>query len=256
MACQSTPRPAAKPQQAAKTSASPGAPVAQGPAWVGVRVEEHSARITQVIRGAPAERAGLRIGDQIKAVNGTPIGSGPEFVQRVMAAKAGDRLAIEIVRGGGTIKFEVVADARPQSLAKSSLIGKPAPAFVAAQLAGPFSTTLADHRGHVVIVDFWATWCGPCAITIPRLNDLHAKYADRGLRIIGLSSEEPELIKKFVADGGLSYAIGHDTRDKISSEYLREGIPMFVVIDKQGIVRQVVVGSDMDAVEAAIPALL
>jgi hypothetical protein len=54
----------------------------------------------------------------------------------------------------------------------------------------------------------------------------------------------------------MNYTIGHDVQDKISSAYLREGIPMFVVIDKTGIVRNVIVGADMDAVEAAASALL
>jgi hypothetical protein len=73
---------------------------------------------------------------------------------------------------------------------------------------------------------------------------------------VGLSSEDPALIREFVDRAAMNYTIGHDAEDKISSAYLREGIPMFVVIDKAGIVRHVIVGANMDAVEEVIPALL
>jgi cytochrome c biogenesis protein CcmG/thiol:disulfide interchange protein DsbE len=232
------------------------APKQPTPSWVGVRVDEKPVRITQVIKGAPGDKAGLKIGDEILSVDTAPIPSGPAFVQRVMRTKNGDTLSIEIVRGGGKITLKVPVEERPQSIANSALIDKAAPLFAATKLSGGGSTTLADLRGHVVIVDFWATWCGPCAITIPRLKQLHDKLGPKGLRIVGLSSEEPDLIKKFVADKSINYDIGLDADDKISSEYLREGIPMFVVIDKQGIVRHVITGANMDAVEEVLPALL
>lgn len=225
-----------------------------GPSWVGVRVEERPVRITQVIRGAPGDRAGLKIGDEIISVDNAPIASGPVFVERIMNTRNGDTLAIAIVRGGGPITLRVVVEPRPESIAQSTLIGKEAPLFEADHISGPFSTKLADLRGHVVIVDFWATWCGPCALTIPRLKELHAKYPD--LRIVGISSEERGDILEFVNAAGMSYTIGRDADDKISALYMREGIPMFVMIDKRGVVRRVIVGADMDAVEDALPALM
>lgn len=251
------PRPAAPPVAAAPIDASVAPPVdPDARSWVGVRIDNASLRITQVIRGAPGERAGLQIGDQLVSIDGQPVTTVPAFVDRVARTKAGDKLAIVVVRGGGQITLPVTVEARPASPALSTLVGKPAPAFAAQPLAGPFAPKLADLRGKVVVVDFWATWCGPCTFTIPRLNELHAKYESAGLRIVGLSSEEPDVIQKFVASAGIAYAIGHDPDDAIAKDYLREGIPMFVVVDRAGVVRHVIVGADVVALEAAVTALV
>ncbi|MBX3156601.1 MAG: redoxin domain-containing protein [Deltaproteobacteria bacterium] len=224
-------------------------------AWLGVRLDR-GGRITQLVGGAPGERGGLRLGDRVLGVDGEAVRDGADLSRIVQEKGAGTAVEIAIERGGAPMTLKIVVEARPPSIANQALIGKAAPDFSASLLAGPYSANLADHKGSVVILDFWATWCGPCAVTIPRLNALHDRYAASGLRVIGVSSEEPAVIQKFVADRGIRYAIGHDPDDRIAHQFLREGLPMFVLIDKQGVVREVVSGADVDAVEGALPALL
>ena len=227
-----------------------------GPSWVGVRLDNGPPRITQVIRGAPGERAGLKIGDLILSIDGEPIEAPAEFVRHVMKTPPGHKVRVIVSRGGGPITFDIAVEPRPDSPARSALLDKRAPDFEAVQLSGPYATKLSEHRGHVVIVDFWATWCGPCAITIPKLTEMYERLGPKGLRIIGLSNEEPDVIRQFVAAKQIPYAIGRDADDHISQQYIREGIPMFVVIDKAGIVRHVIVGAAMDEVEHAVMAVL
>jgi thiol-disulfide isomerase/thioredoxin len=114
----------------------------------------------------------------------------------------------------------------------------PAPDF---QLTGLDSkpVTLADHKGKVVLVNFWATWCGPCRAEIPDLVELQKKYKDR-LQILGLvvDDEDPDAIKNFAAKFGINYPVALATND-IRIQY--GGIPALptsFVLDSEGRVVQ------------------
>jgi len=71
----------------------------------------------------------------------------------------------------------------------SNLAGKPAPELMLKDLAGK-DVTLADYKGKVVFLNFWATWCEPCRIEIPWLIDMQAKYASRGFTVVGIAMDE------------------------------------------------------------------
>jgi thiol-disulfide isomerase/thioredoxin len=85
-----------------------------------------------------------------------------------------------------------------------------------------------------VLVEFWATWCGPCRQTIPHLNKLYAEFAPRGLQIVGLSSESPSKIKNFMRHMPMDYAVAVDPGGRYSKQLNVRGIPHAFLLDRGG----------------------
>jgi cytochrome c biogenesis protein CcmG/thiol:disulfide interchange protein DsbE len=111
---------------------------------------------------------------------------------------------------------------------------------------------LSDFRGKVLVVDFWATYCPPCVRQVPQLAQLSKKYRDKGLEVIGLTSDEradQENVVKFLKDAGADYTVGYDNR-WLSSAFLKgteneDGttpIPQLFVISREGRVVEHMVG--------------
>ena len=117
----------------------------------------------------------------------------------------------------------------------------------------------SDFRGRVLILDFWATWCGPCRVEIPHFVELQKHYGDKGLTVIGITLDEqgPEVVKKFVKQLGVNYpiVIGNE---KVAEAYGGiDGIPTTFVIDRQGRIVSLHIGyDDKAAFEKEIQSLL
>ena len=90
------------------------------------------------------------------------------------------------------------------------------------------------NAGKPVLLEFWATWCPPCRESIPRLNELHAKYKDRGLVIIGVTEESAGVIRKFQRATPMDYAVATDFGGKLSREMGVDGIPHAFLADASG----------------------
>jgi thiol-disulfide isomerase/thioredoxin len=112
-----------------------------------------------------------------------------------------------------------------------SIRGQKAPELVAER----WLTMRPDARGKFVLIDFWATWCGPCRRSIPELNAFHTKYNNR-LAIIGISDESEGDIRKMTSPQ-INYAVASDTKHRMSSALQIRGIPHCILIDPSGIVR-------------------
>lgn len=126
-------------------------------------------------------------------------------------------------------------DAPPTEVA----IGKPIPPYVATSLDGA-ATSIADHKGKVVLLNVWATWCAPCREEIPYLQSLYDQHASNGLEVIGVSVDargSEDTIRGFQKDFGMRYPIWLDPDERVQTLYLALGVPASYLIDRDGILR-------------------
>lgn len=144
-------------------------------------------------------------------------------------------------RGYRTLAYEPPQPARTARAPQAPPLNIPAPDFTLKDPQGN-EHTLSQYRGKVVILDFWATWCGPCLMVMPELNTIHQKYKDQGVAVIGINAWENG------DPAGLMKARGWDyllllQGDKVASDYQVTGIPTMVVIDPNGMIVQRKVGA-------------
>ncbi len=119
-------------------------------------------------------------------------------------------------------------------LANASSMEGPAFDFTLKSRSGE-NVRLAELRGQVILINFWASWCAPCRKELPKLEDLHQKYKDLGVTILGINIDEnPELSKKILKDVTVTFPVLFDTDSSVSGQYEIAAMPSTFLVDKHG----------------------
>ena len=141
---------------------------------------------------------------------------------------------------------------------ESQLVGKPAPPFELDLLAGG-KFKLADQKGRVIVLDFWATWCGPCLAAMPQVDRAVREFQEQGVQLIAVNLEEgPKPIKSMLERHKLDLTVALDRDGAVAGKYQASAIPQTVIIDGEGKVVRVFIGGGShleDQLRAALRSL-
>jgi|GEM_PF-3315166 len=241
-------------------------------AWIGVALGQKSpgdlaalksttfadgcARVNAVMAGTPALDAGLQGGDFICSVSGKRTLDAEQLIGTIKTFEVGSNVTLQVVRESKVVEFKMTLAPKPgdgEDYMRSVLMGKRAPEVKIDKWIGPAPASGGKFDDKVTIIDFWEPWCRPCLSTIPQLNELHKKYSDKGLQILGLATEPEDELKKVQSDLKMTYPIGLDKDGIIKSKFLVMAIPTMLLIDRKGHLVDVHVGAgDMSEFIAAM----
>ncbi len=123
------------------------------------------------------------------------------------------------------------------SFARTELVGKPAPDFTLRSDQGD-NKKLSEYRGKVVLINFWASWCGPCQQELPKLAELKDLHDVRDFELLSINiDEEPEKALRLAKKVGINFPVLFDEEKQVSKLYDIDAMPMTVLIDRNGDVR-------------------
>ena len=241
----------AQPTEAMVQQSSPG--------WLGVRFQETNAEETkrlgfqqpvlvlqQVVQNSPASVAGLQAGMVISHVDGERVGDKYGFISIIQARGAGEEIVVRVVSKDRTAEDIVVKlGSRPEKIdvQRDVLLGNPSLSFEYTDYSRKEKVTFSPSKGKVTLLDFWATWCGPCLISMPELKNLHEKYSHRGLEVIGITDESIAKMRPVAKRYALPYTLGSNPSYSAFQQYGVRSLPTAFLIDKNGIIREVFVGA-------------
>ncbi len=125
------------------------------------------------------------------------------------------------------------------SLAASDMVGKPAPDFALKSSTGE-NLRLSEYRGDVVMINFWATWCGPCRQEMPLLDDLYNRYERVGFRLLGVNIDDnSQRAIDMMRELDVNFPVLFDAKKDVSKLYDVNAMPVTVILDREGNVRHV-----------------
>lgn len=155
--------------------------------------------------------------------------------------------ALVVIGVGLWLRFNPTTPSRDNNavgLEPAPIAGHPAPEFTLKNIDGQ-TVSLSDFRGQPVIINFWATWCGPCRVEMPHLQAAYEAHQPDGLVVLGVNLTErdsPQAVPDFLAEFGLTFPVVLDESGDVAEMYRVLGQPASVFVNEAGVIHQVFQG--------------
>lgn len=215
--------------------------------WLGALlrdVDGVGVQVFRVLRGSPAARAGLSEDDVIVSAEQKPMARARDLIELLQVSSVDARLALEIERGGVRRVISVPLEPAPvhEDVARLELVGFEAPEISGVVAFQGDVSSLRELGGRVVLLEFWASYCGACRVLAPELEKWHVEYAGRGLSVVGVTVDPLRIGAEVARKLRMTYSLASDPAERVTNRYLAREIPMLVLIDRKGEVRDVAIG--------------
>lgn len=240
------------PEVVSKSPSGAVAPVA-APGWLGVALmarspDEPGVIVSNVLRRSPADDCGLRVGDVVLGVNDQRVASPEELSRRIAEFGAGARANLMVQRKEQhhLLAARLAANPGLEGQLRLGFLDAHAPEFAQIEVArGSLGPTLQALRGQVVVLEFWATWCGACRALLPTLNAWHERFQSRGGLVVSVTTDPVGKAAQDATELGMRYPVLSDPSGVTAQAYQAFALPTLFVIDRAGVVRDVSVGYDL-----------
>ncbi len=233
-------------------------------AWLGVQTHEIAGALVvrRVARRSPALRAQLAEGDVLLAAGGERLAAPSDLARHVATRAPGEQLVLRLRRAAGEreVAVELVDYPGADEVARRMLVGTRA-----ADLDGTepvhdrVATKASVWRGKVVLLEHFAASCASCERIAETLAAWHRERGPRGLTVVGIAGDDPRTALAAVKSWGIPYGVVADPEGVVAARYAVTAVPTLVLVDRRGIVAEVVIGysqASLDALDRKIAQLV
>lgn len=217
--------------------------------WLGVELratdpDKAGVQIARVLPGSPAATAQLQAGDILLRLGEHTATSPADVANWVRAQELGSSQPFSIKRGNQTHLIRAQLDGLPEfeDRLRLAFVGRQAPEISGVVTFQGEAASLKELKGQVVVLEFWASFCGVCRFLAPVLDGWQRKYAPQGAQIVGITPDPPQKGMEVARQTGMTYTLASDPQAKITRDYMASQIPTVLILDRRGIVHDVIVG--------------